>query len=208
MEIARALSAVVQAGRLPRPTLGLRFVVWGSEFHSARAFIEREGRRLERCAGVINFDETGTGAEREAVYAESNDVPWNETLLRTFEQVGKAYLGKEGFWPEFATNPSQGSSDSYAFLPKAHKGSGVTSLRIPSTTVYTAAWDKLATLDQTPGWLTLQRGVAPGRVVIDYSRYYHSGADTPENTTEREPQNMVRAAKLAALVLLRLAWLG
>jgi hypothetical protein len=206
IEIARVLHGLVREKRLPPPRVGLKFVVWGSEYHSARAFIEREGDRLARCAGVINVDETGTGAEREAVYAESNDVPWNETLLRTFESVGKQYLGKDGYWPEFATNPSQGGTDSYAFLPKSHKGTGYTSLQIPSTTVYTAAWDKLAVLDQTPGWATLQPGVAPGKVIIDYSRYYHSAGDTPENTTEREPQNMVRAVKLTALTLLRLAW--
>lgn len=68
-----------------------------AQYHSARAFIEREGAALERCVGVVNFDQTGTGAEREGVYAESNDVPWNEALLRAFENVGKAYLGKDGF---------------------------------------------------------------------------------------------------------------
>jgi len=206
LEIARVLTTLVRAKQLPPPRTALRFVVWGSEYHSARAYIEREGDRLARCAGVINLDETGTGAEREAIYAESNDVPWNASLLRAFEGVGKDYLGRDGFWPEFTTNPSQGGTDSYAFLPKVYKGGGYTSLRIPSTTVYTAAWDKLATLNQTPGWATLQRGVPPGKVVIDYSRYYHSGGDTPENTTEREPQNMVRAARLTALALLRLAW--
>ena len=39
---------------------------------------------------------------------------------------------------------------------------------------------------------------------IDYSVYYHSAGDTPENTTEREPQNMVKAAKAAGIGLLRL----
>ena len=41
---------------------------------------------------------------------------------------------------------------------------------------------------------------------MDDSAYYHSAGDTPENTTEREPQNMVRAVKAAGLALLRLAW--
>ena len=39
---------------------------------------------------------------------------------------------------------------------------------------------------------------------IDYSLYYHSSGDTPENTTEREPQNMVRAVKATGIALIRL----
>jgi hypothetical protein len=38
--------------------------------------------------------------------------------------------------------------------------------------------------------------IYPKKLKIDYSLYYHSSADTPENTTEREPQNMVRAVKV------------
>jgi hypothetical protein len=55
--------------------------------------------------------------------------------------------------------------------------------------VYTAAWDALG---------------KAGDVTIDYSAYYHSSGDTPENTTEREPQNMVRAVKAVGIALLRL----
>ena len=59
-------------------------------------------------------------------------------------------------------------------------------------------------LDQTPGWAGGPGD--PSKVTIDYSAYYHSAGDTPANTTEREPQNMVRAVRLAGLALLRLAW--
>jgi hypothetical protein len=202
IEIARVLTSLAKEGRF-RPAVSIRFVVWGTEYHSAKAYIEREGAKLADCLGVINFDETGTGAEREAIYFESNDVPWNATLLRALERVGQDYLGKPGFWPEFTTNPSQGGTDSYAFLPKAYKGQDYTSLRIPATTVYTAAWDALAPLTQTPGWDS--RGwPTPGKLQIDYSAYYHSSGDTPENTTEREPQNMVRAVKAVGIALLRL----
>jgi hypothetical protein len=46
---------------------------------------------------------------------------------------------------------------------------------------------------------------AAGRKLeIDYSAYYHSSGDTPENTTDREPQNMVRAVKAVGIALLRL----
>ena len=202
LEIARVLSSLAKDGRF-RPAFSIRFVIWGTEYHSAKAYIEREGARLADCLGVINFDETGTGAEREAIYFESNDVPWNAALLRALERVGEDYVGKPGFWPEFTTNPSQGGTDSYAFLPKAHKGRDYTTLQIPATTVYTAAWDALAPLAQTPGW-DPKGWPTPGRLAVDYSAYYHSSGDTPDNTTEREPQNMVRAVKAVAIALLRL----
>lgn len=205
MEIARVLTQLADTGDF-KPRHSIKFVIWGSEYHSARAWIEREGQALSNLQGVLNFDETGTGAEREAIYFESNDVPWNKTLLGTLAQVGADYVGKPGFWPEYATNPSQGGTDSYAFLPKQYRGTDYTQLQIPSTTVYTAAWDKLATLDQTEGWDVPGR---PGarKVDIDYSLYYHSSGDTPENTTDREPQNMVRAVKAVGLALLRLTGL-
>ena len=203
MEIARVYAALVRSGKVPRPQYSLRFAVWGAEYRSARAFIDREGEDLKNLKGVLNFDETGTGAEREAIYFESNDVPWNETLLRTLEAVAGDYAGRPGFWTEYTTNPSQGGTDSYAFLPKQFKGTGQTTLEIPSTTIYTAAWDKLAELDQIPGWES--KGTPdPKKLKIDYSLYYHSSGDTPENTTEREPQNMVRAVKVTGIALLRL----
>ena len=188
---------------MPQPRYSIRFAIWGAEYHSSKAYIDREGPRLSGAQAVINFDETGTGAERDAIYFESNDVPWNERLLRTFEAVAGEYAGKPGFWTEYTTNPSQGGTDSYAFLPKQYKGTGYTSLQIPSTTIYTAAWDALADVKQTPGWES--KGTPdPTQLKIDYSLYYHSSADTPENTTEREPFNMVRAVKVTGLVLLRL----
>jgi len=203
MEIARVYSTLVASGRIPRPKYSIRFAVWGAEYRSARTYIEREGANLAQLKGVLNFDETGTGAERDAIYFESNDVPWNETMLRTLEAVAGDYAGRPGFWTEYTTNPSQGGTDSYAFLPRQYKGTGQVTLQIPSTTIYTAAWDRLAELNQTPGWES--KGTPdPAKLKIDYSLYYHSSGDTPENTTEREPQNMVRAVKVTGLALLRM----
>jgi aminopeptidase YwaD len=203
MEIARAYAQGIRSGKIPRPRYSIRFAAWGAEYRSARTFIEKEGHQLKQLRGVFNFDETGTGAERDAIYFESNEVPWNETILRTLEAVAADYAGRLGFWTEYTTNPSQGGTDSYAFLPKQYRGTGQTSLQIPSTTIYTAAWDKLAELEQTPGWES--KGTPdPRKLKIDYSLYYHSSADTPENTTEREPQNMVRAARVTGLALIRL----
>jgi hypothetical protein len=182
----------------------IRFAVWGMEYHSARDYIRREGDdALGACAGVINVDQAGTGAEREAVYVEGNDVPWNRDLLRAFEGVGREFRGRDGYWTEFATTPTQGGTDAYAFLPPAHKGSGWTRRQLPSVTLYTAAWDTLGRLAQTPGWDTDPQH-PPGTVLVDYSRYYHSSGDVPAYTTEREPQNMVRVLKLIGLTLARM----
>lgn len=204
MEIARVYAQGVRSGAIPRPKYSIKFIAWGAEYRSARTYIEREGEQLKHLRGVFNFDETGTGAERDAIYFESNEVPWNETILRTLEAVAADYAGQPGFWTEYTTNPSQGGTDSYAFLPKKYRGQEYTKLEIPSTTIYTAAWDKLAELEQTPGWES--KGTPdPKKLKIDYSLYYHSSGDTPENTTEREPQNMVRAVKVTGLALLRLS---
>jgi len=205
LELARVLAGLVRAGRLPPPRIALRFAVWGSEYASSGAYVAREGERLRRSAGVVNLDEVGTGAERDAVYFESNEVPWNRALLRAFDRVGADYAGRPGFWPEYTTNPSQGGTDSYAFLPRRYKGELASALEIPATTVYTAAWDHLGRLRQTPGWES-PATPDPVELAIDYSRYYHSSGDTPENTTDRKPQAMVRAARAIGIALLRLAF--
>ncbi|HVR07963.1 MAG TPA: M28 family peptidase [Thermoanaerobaculia bacterium] len=205
MELARVLAGLVRGGRLPAPRVTLRFAVWGSEYASSGAYVAREGDRLRRCLGVINLDEVGTGAERNAVYFESNEVPWNRELLRAFDRVGADYAGRPGFWPEYTTNPSQGGTDSYAFLPRRYKGELTSDLRIPATTVYTAAWDHPGHLRQTPGWES-PATPDPVHLTIDYSRYYHSSGDTPGNTTDRKPEAMVRAARAIAIALLRLAF--
>lgn len=205
LELARVLAGLVRSGRLPAPRVSLRFAVWGSEYASSSAYVAREGERLRRCLGVVNLDEVGTGAEREAIYFESNEVPWNRALLRAFDRVGADYAGRPGFWPEYTTNPSQGGTDSYAFLPRRYKGELRSHLEIPATTVYTAAWDHLNRLRQTRGWES-PAIPDPVNLAIDYSRYYHSSGDTPENTTDRKPQAMVRAARAIAIALLRLGF--
>ena len=139
--------------------------------------------------------EAATGV---AVRPGTDEVYSAEHGPDTDDEVNRLRPGGNYGW-----DPSQGGTDSYAFLPKQYMGTGQTTLQIPSTTIYTAAWDKLATLDQTPGWES-SGTPDPKKLKIDYSLYYHSSGDTPENTTDREPQNMVRAVKAVGLALLRL----
>ena len=206
LETARAFSRLIRAGVLPKPRYTLRFIVWGSENFSASEYVRRHQDELDRILGVLNFDETGTGTVRQAVYFESNEVPWNATLLRTLDQIGRDYYRKPGFWKEYTTNPSQGGTDSYVFLPKEFRGRLQEDVRVPSTTIYTAAWGRTGHVDQTPGWSSDGWYSADGRIEIDYSRFYHSSGDTPENTTDRQPWRMAWAARAGGLALLRLAW--
>ncbi len=206
LELARAYTLLIREGRLAPPRVALRFAIWGSEYASSEAYVAREGKRLGNCLGVLNLDEVGTGAERNALYFESNEIPWNRTLLGTLNQVGADYVGRPGYWPEYTTNPSQGGTDSYAFLPQAFQGELPDDApHIPATTVYTAAWDQAGHLRQTPGWES-PGTPDPANLTIDYSRYYHASGDTPENTTDRKPQAMVGAARALGIALLRLAF--
>jgi hypothetical protein len=199
LEVARVLGEAARRGEVSLAS-SVRFAVWGTEYWSSNAYVEREGRTLADCLAVLNVDQAGTGAEREAVYFEGNDVPWNADLLRTFDQIGRDYLGRPGFWPEAVTTPTQGGTDAYAFLPSKFQGEDLTAFEIPATTIFTSAWGQEKRLRQSQGW----DGNDDGSVVVDYSRHYHRPTDTPENTTELEPQNMVRVARAITIALLRL----
>jgi hypothetical protein len=206
LEISRILSAMVREKRIPVPERTILFAVWGSEYSSSSLFVRSKEEGLGRIKGVLNFDQIGTGETRNCVYFESNDLPHNEELLKVLESVGVDYVGKKGFWDESTTNPSQGGTDSYVFLPEHLKRLGLTVAEIPSVTVYTAAWNSPKTILQTRGWASKAWKGNPDSVTIDYSRYYHSSRDIPDLTTEREPFNMSNAVKAVGIALLRLAW--
>jgi hypothetical protein len=210
LETARILQKLMAEGVLPPPAHAIRFIIWGSEYFSTKAYIEAHQDSLERIAGVINFDETGAGSLYQAVYFEGNDVPWNEKLLRALDAICSQYCGQEGFWQSCTTNPSQGGTDSYAFLPPAHRGVLKHNARIPAITIYTAAWDTPGALEQISEWESKcwpQAGSNGGKTIrIDYSRYYHSSGDIPEWTTDKEPWRMAWCAKAGGIALLRMAW--
>jgi Zn-dependent M28 family amino/carboxypeptidase len=203
LEVARALSSAAADGLLPADRPQVRFIVWGAEYHSSRAWVESHGADLDRLDAVINYDETGTGAERDAVYFEGNDIPWNAPLLRTLESVASDHAGRPGFPTAWTSNPALGGTDAYVFLPRRYDALGVTDARIPSTTVFTAAWDLPTRVPQTDGWRS-SGWDEPGDLFVDYSAYYHSSGDIPARTTEAEPWNMERCASLVVVALYRL----
>lgn len=206
LELARVLNGMVRSGQIPKPAVTVKFIVWGSEIHSTEHFLRMHQERLEDILGVMNYDEIGTGVTRNCVYFESNDVEHNEKLLRTLERVGEDFVGMKGFWEEATTNPSQGGTDSYVFLPDWLERLNLPDVQIPSVTVYTGAWNVRKTIPQTEGWSSKAWKGDPDSVTIDFSAYYHSSLDVPSRTTEREPFNMVWAVKAVGIALLRLAW--
>lgn len=206
LETARVLREMVSSHRLPKPKYSIRFIVWGSEIFSAEHYIQLNRDSLRNIEAVLNFDQIGTGAKRNCLYFESNDVKHNEILLRTLERVGEAYAGKKGFWAESTTNPSQGGTDSYVFFPGSLRRLKVPDVKIPAVTIFTAAWNELKPLPQTPGWNSKAWKGPRDTVYVDYSAYYHSSLDVPERTTEREPFNMTGAVRALSIALARLAW--
>ena len=203
VEVARALAQAAAAGELPADRPQVRLAVWGSELHSSGAYLRSHEAELARHIAVFNYDQAGFGSERDALYYEGNDVPWNAPLLRTIESLAEAHAGRPGFWTVHTSNPSLGGTDMYVFLPKRHQGTAATDLNIPVTTVFTAAWDRPTIVDQTPGWRS-PGWPEKGPLFVDYSAYYHSSGDRPERTTELEPHNMERCARLVLLSILRL----
>ncbi|OGU28017.1 MAG: hypothetical protein A2X66_01750 [Ignavibacteria bacterium GWA2_54_16] len=206
LETARILQALVKNGRIPRPKFSLRFAIWGTEIYSTEHFVRRHADEVANIHGVLNLDEVGTGATRNCIYFESNDVGYNAHLLRTLEAVGEEFVGKRGYWSESTTNPSQGGTDSYVFFPRYLARLKLPELEIPAITIYTGAWNELKALQQTPGWSSKAWKGHPDTVYVDYSAYYHSSLDVPATTTEKEPFNMSGAVKALGIGLLRLAW--
>ena len=206
LELSRILNEMIREKRLPTPERSILFAVWGGEYSSSTAFVRSRADELSQIKGVINFDQIGTGETRNCVYFESNDVPHNADMMKVLQTVGEDYADKKGFWDESTTNPSQGGTDSYVFLPEVLGGLGITGAEIPSVTVYTAAWNAARTMPQTNGWASKAWEGDPDSVTIDYSRFYHSSRDVPALTTEREPFNMSSAVKAVGIALLRLAW--
>jgi hypothetical protein len=200
------LNPMVQSKSIRLPDSTIKFIIWGSEYTSSENFVKHQGDSLRNIVGVLNFDEIGTGTTRNCVYFEGNDNKVNETLLAVLNKVGEDYVGKKSYWKEATTNPSQGGTDSYVFLPNYLNRLGVAVVNIPSVTVYTAAWEEPRSIFQPKEWRTSAWKGAPDSIVIDYSLYYHSSRDIPALTTDKEPYNMVWGVKAVGIALLRLAW--
>jgi len=206
MEIARILKILVRNKTLPLPRYSIRFIIWGSETFSSNSYVKLHSKKLEHIRGVINFDEIGIGKTRKCVYFEGNDVAQNHDLLKLYEKVGEDYVGKSGFWKEATTNPSEGGTDSYSFLSESLDRLDAPDVKIPSITIFTAAWNEPKSMRQTRGWISKAWKGHPDSVNIDYSPYYHSSLDIPLFTTDKQPSHMIWAVNAAGIGLIRLLW--
>lgn len=206
LEVARIYNSMVKNKKLPLPKKTIKFIVWGSEYHSSRSYVKAHEDSLNKILGVINYDEIGVGKSRHCLYFEGNDVSQNHDILKLFEHIGEEYAGKKGFWKEATTNPSQGGTDSYVFLPNSLDDLDVPNEEIPSMTVFTAAWNEPKPMKQTRGWLSKAWKGNPDSVIIDYSPFYHSSLDIPALTTDKEPANMVWGVNAVGIALMRLLW--
>jgi len=204
LEIARIFQKFIKEGILPKPNYSIKFIIPGSEIYSTKEYIKRNKDSLGNILGVINFDQCAAGAKRDCIYMEPNDAPVNEEILRIFEKVASDYSGIDGYWVEWTTNPGFGGTDNYAFLPTRYHGSmSNPSFSIPAIVLFSCAYGEPTYVEQIEGWESPD-WKGGRKIEIDFAEYYHSSGDTPENTIEKEPYNVVRIAKLTAIALYRM----
>lgn len=202
LEIARAAESAVRSGTMPRPAWDLRFVAWGGEISSTREYLSSVATDASRLQAVINFDQAGFGASRDALYVEPDDVAVNAAIVTIVRAVMKDHLGATGFPAHAASVKSQGGTDSYVF----QNTRAASAPSYPAVTLYTSAWDKEQTVPVTAGFppLNWYPGEKPGMVTVDGDPFYHSAGDTPGNTTDTEPFDMAWCARVGLLSARRL----
>lgn len=200
LEMARAWSAAIAEDPEARPARELRFVIWGSEIHSTRDYLERALDEEAPLLGVLNFDQAGFGSGADQLNIEPDDLPANVGFVLTAAGVLEDFAGQPGFPERWATNKSLGGTDSYVFSSSSDFREGGK----PAVSLFTSAWNTPEEHPRTegmPGESWTERDV----VAVDYDAYYHSSGDIPQNTTDKEPWNMGWCARVGLLTLDR--WL-
>jgi hypothetical protein len=202
LEIARAAAAAVKAGKMPQPACDIRFASWGGEISSTREYLTTVEKDPSRLQAVFNFDQSGFGSSKDALYVEPDDVAVNNEVITLVRAVMKDHLGVKGFPQHAASVKTQGGTDSYVFQNTRTSGATL----YPAVTLYTSAWDKERTVPVTPGFppLNWYSDEKPGMVTVDGDPFYHSVGDTPANTTDTEPFDMGWCARVGLLSARRL----
>lgn len=202
LEIARAAAAAVKAGLMEQPAWDLRFAAWGGEMTSTREYVASMAADPSRLQAVINFDQAGFAAGRDALYVEPDDVPVNREIVTVVRAVMRDHLGAAGFPSHAASVKSQGGTDSYVFQDTRGPGAAP----YPAVTLYTSAWDEPQAVKVTDGfppigWFDDEK---PGMVTVSGDPVYHSTGDTPARTTDTKPFDMGWCARVALLSARRL----
>jgi hypothetical protein len=201
LEIARTVAAAVRSGAIPQPAWDLRFASWGGEMSSTREYLAGVEHDPSRLQAVFNYDQSGFGSSKDALYVEPDDVAVNREIVTLVRSVMADHIGASGFPEHAASIKAQGGTDSYVFQPRA-QGATV----YPSVTLYTSAWDKARAVPVTEGFPPIRwyPGEQPGMITVDGDAFYHSVGDTPANTTDTEPSNMGWCARVGMLSALRM----
>ena len=202
LEIARAVAAAVKSGAIPQPAWDLRFASWGGEISSTREYVAAMDKETCRLQAVFNYDQSGFGSLKDALYVEPDDVQVNREIIALVRAVMKDHIGARGFPEHAASIKTQGGTDSYVFQNTRTQGAAL----YPAVTLYTSAWDRERALPVTEGFppINWYAGEKPGMVTVDGDAFYHSVGDTPANTTDTEPSNMGWCARVGLLSCLRL----
>lgn len=202
LEIARTAAAAVKAGTMPAPAWDLRFAVWAGEISSTRQYAAAMAEDESKLQAVFNYDQSGYGSSKDALYVEPDDVEVNRRLVNTVRGVMKDHLESPGFPSRAASVRSQGGTDSYVFQHTRDPAAPT----YPAVTIYTSAWDRERSGPLTEGFppLNWYPEEKPGTVTVDGDDFYHSAGDTPANTTDKEPSNMGWSARVGLLSVLRL----
>jgi hypothetical protein len=202
LEVARAVAAAIKSGAMPQPAWDLRFASWGGEMTSTREYLAAMDKDPCRLQAVFNYDQSGFGSSKDALYVEPDDVPVNSPIITLVRAVMKDHIGIRGFPEHAASIKHQGGTDSYVFQDERIQGATL----YPAVTLYTSAWDRERTQPVTEGFppINWYAGEKPGMVTVDGDAFYHSVGDTPANTTDTEPFNMGWCARVGLLSCLRL----
>ena len=202
LENATSAAAAVKKGLMPQPAWDLRFAAWGGEMMSTREYLAALATDPSHLEAVINFDQAGFSASKDALYVEPDDVPVNSALIGMVRAVMKDHLGSRGFPARAASVKSQGGTDSYVFQNTRTPGATL----YPAVSIYTSAWDHEEAVPMTPGFppLNWYPGEKPGMITVDGDPFYHSAGDTPAHTTDTKPFDMGWCARVGLLSARRL----
>ena len=183
MEIARVMQTLIDEGKIERPRYSIKFFLIGSELQDSPAYLDSlSSEELANMIGSINFDQAGLNVEHDINNMEASDEELSQSILLACKSILEDYTDLDEY---FQFIPYEGGSDHDAFLKK-----GVPTAYIWSDWTYFSATNP-------PEW-------GGDTVWIAGNPYYHTSADTMENTVLREPWNEVNIARLVSLVATRM----
>ena len=96
LEVARTLAAAVKSGAVTQPAWDLRFASWGGEITSTREYAAAVEKDASRLQAVVNFDQSGFGSSKNALYVEPDDVPANREMVTLVRSVMADHAGAQG----------------------------------------------------------------------------------------------------------------